>query len=1083
MTYVELHARSAFSFLRGASQPERLAEHAAQLDLPAAALCDRDGVYGSARFHAAAKVNGIRAIVGSELTMEDGSVLPVLVANRIGYRNLCRLISRAKLRVEHRLPACAERGLPACTGRQDVRRPHRLEACDPKAGTPVRWDELAEFAEGLVALTGDEDGPVRRAIASEDRPAAQQAVEKLIAAFGKENVFLEIQRHLRRGEERGNDALHDLAGATGLPLLATNGVLHATQDERTVLDVFTCARHHTHLDAAGRVLAANDERHLKPAARMARLFSRTPEAITNTVRLAERLEFTLADLGYEFPRYQKLTHEEMNAFLRTVTMAGARARYSHLSARVLAQLNRELALIAKLGFSGYFLIVWDIVNFCTEQGILVQGRGSAANSVVCYSLGITACDPIACNLLFERFLAEGRTSWPDIDLDLPSGDRRERVIQEVYRRYGPDGAAMTANVITFRGRSAMREIGKALNFSPDVLDRFSRLFSGGDFPHTLGLDAQLRQAGIPIEHPRAAAAVALYQRICGLPRHLGQHSGGMIICQGQLTGIVPLENASMPGRVVAQWDKDDCADLGIIKVDLLGLGMMAAMQDSLEMCAARGRPVDLASIPKDDTATYDLLCAADTIGTFQVESRAQIATLPRMKPRCFYDVVVEVAIIRPGPIQGDMLHPFLARRAGREPVTYYGDEERLRPVLERTLGVPLFQEQLLKMAMVMADFSGSEAEELRRALSYHRSQEKMEKVCVKLRAGMLRNGIAQDVIDDVTKAVQSFAVYGFPESHAISFALIAYASCWMKVHRTPEFYCGLLNNQPMGFYSCATLLHDARRHGVRVRPVNVAESDWLCTIEDLARDADTLVRMSDSADRSVRVTVLRLGLCHVRGLARADGERIAAERRRAPFASLADFQLRTQLPKAAIRTLAKIGALNGLADHRRAAQWQVETHRDPDDLFATIETHRAIPLAAMQPHERTSADIAGTGMSTGPHPMAHLRKSLPDVWRATDLTTAPNGTLVRIAGLVICRQRPGTAKGFVFVSLEDETGVANAILTPVLFEKRRLTICEEPFLVIDGVVQNTDGHALIKARRITALSAAAGALPASHDFH
>ncbi|MEQ1853090.1 MAG: error-prone DNA polymerase, partial [Chthoniobacteraceae bacterium] len=515
----------------------------------------------------------------------------------------------------------------------------------------------------------------------------------------------------------------------------------------------------------------------------------------------------------------------------------------------------------------------------------------------------------------------------------------------------------------------------------------------------------------------------------------------------------------MPGRVVAQWDTDDCEDLGIIKVDLLGLGMMAAMQDALELCQSRGRPVDLASIPKDDTATYDLMCRADTIGVFQIESRAQMATLPRMKPRCFYDVVVEVAIIRPGPIQGGLVHPFLARRQGREPVTYF--DERLRPVLERTLGVPLFQEQLLKIAMVMADFTGSEAEELRRALSFHRSKERMNIVCVKMRAAMERKGVAPEIIENIVSAVQSFAVYGFPESHAISFALITYASSWMKVHRAPEFYCGLLNNQPMGFYSTDTLVRDAKRHGVQVLAVNVATSEWLCTIEENA---------------------LRLGFCHVRGLTRADGERIAAERRRAPFTSLADFQLRTSLPKAALRTLAKIGALNGLAEHRRAAQWQVETHRDPDDLFATIETHRPIPLTAMNPPERTAADLAGTGMSTGPHPMAHFRASLPDVWRAADLATAPQGASVRIAGLVICRQRPGTAKGFVFVSLEDETGVANAILTPALFEKRRLTICEEPFLSIEGTVQNTDGHALIKARRVTALPVGAGALPASHDF-
>jgi error-prone DNA polymerase len=1032
-SYVELHARSAFSFLRGASQPEQLVERAVELEMPALAICDRDGVYGTARVHAAAKGTNVRPIVGAELTLDDGTVLPVLVASRTGYQNLCRLITRAKLR-------------------------------GTKHHAPVEWKELAEFSEGLIALTGDEEGAVRRCLDQDDRAGAMTIAARLVEAFGLGNVFVEIQRHLQRGEEVINDQLVELAAATRSPLLATNGVLHATPGERPVLDVFTCARHHTHLDAAGRLLTINEERHLKPAARMARLFADHPEALTNTVRLAERLEYSLENLGYEFPRYQGLDDAAMADFLRKVTMAGARARYSHLSQRVLAQINRELDLITKLGFCGYFLIVWDLVNFCTEQNILVQGRGSAANSVVCYALGITACDPIACNLLFERFLSEGRTSWPDIDLDLPSGDRRERVIQEVYRRYAPDGAAMTANVITFRGRSAMREIGKALAFPPDILDRFSRLFAGGDFPHTLELDAQLRQAGVPLDHPRTRAALDLYGRIYGLPRHLGQHSGGMIICQGQLNSIVPLENASMPGRVVAQWDKDDCHDLGIIKVDLLGLGMMAAMQDSLELCAARGRPIDLAAIPKDDAATYDLLCTADTIGTFQVESRAQMATLPRMQPRCFYDVVVEVAIIRPGPIQGDMLHPYLARRQGREKVTYFDD--RLESVLKRTLGVPLFQEQLLKMAMVMADFSGSEAEELRRALSFHRSQEKMNKVCVKLRAGMERNSVAADVIESVTKAVQSFAVYGFPESHAISFALIAYASCWMKVHRAPEFYAGLFNNQPMGFYSPATLVKDAKRHGLRIRPVNVRESEWFCT-----------VGVDDS---------LRLGLCYVRGLAQADGERIVAERRHQPFTSLADFQLRTKLPQVAHRNLAKIGALNGLAEHRRAAQWQVEILREAGDLFATADDAVQLPLIPMNRVERTRADYSGTGLSTGPHPMALIRARLDAedrIWRASDLGQARTETMLRVAGLVICRQRPGTAKGFVFISLEDETGTANAIVTPQVFEQCRLLIGEEPFLVIEGVVQNIDRVIHVKAQRIFPLPYGELAAPVSHDFH
>ncbi len=1032
--YVELHARSAFSFLRGAALPEHLAEQAASLDLSSIALCDRDGVYGAPRLHGAAKKHGIKAIVGAELTLDDASVLPVLVANRTGYHNLCRLITRAKLR-------------------------------GSKHHAPIAWDELAEFSSGLVALTGDEEGPIRRLLERDDHSGASACLQKLTEAFGAENVFVEVQRHLRRGEELINNHLFSLADAAKVPLLATNGVLYAAPNQRNILDLFTCTRHHTHLDAAGRLLALNSERYLKPADRMAKLFAQRKDALQNTVKLAERLEFSLENLGYEFPKYPVPERENMDTFLRKVTMAGARARYSHLSYRVLKQINHELDLITKLGFSGYFLIVWDLVNYCTEQNILVQGRGSAANSVVCYSLGITACDPISCNLLFERFLSEGRTSWPDIDLDLPSGDRRERVIQEVYRRYGPDGAAMTANVITFKGRSAMREIGKALNFSPDVLTRFSRLFGSGDFPHTLDLENQLTQAGIPIEHPRTKAACHLYQQLYGMPRHLGQHSGGMIICQGKLTSIVPLENASMPGRVVAQWDKDDCDDLGIIKVDLLGLGMMAGMQDALELCAARGHPVDLASIPKNDDATYNLLCDADTIGTFQVESRAQMATLPRMKPRCFYDIVVEVAIIRPGPIQGEMLHPYLARREGKEPVTYY--DERLRPVLERTLGVPLFQEQLLKMAMVMADFSGGEAEELRRALSFHRSQEKMNNVCVKLRAGMERNGVAPYVIEKITKAVQSFAVYGFPESHAISFALIAYASCWMKVHRPEEFYAGLLNNQPMGFYSPDTLIKDAKRRGVRILPVSVSESSWFCTLPP-------------RIDSNSNENPLRLGFCFVKGLTRQEGQRILDA---APFSSLADFQLRTRLSQSSMRTLAKLGALNALSEHRREAQWQVEVVRSPDDLFSTIPETESLPLLPMNLRERTNADYAGSGVTVGPHPMAHVRNTLPNAWTAAELSQAKTGTRLQIAGLVICRQRPGTAKGFVFISLEDETGVANAIVTPQLFERHRLLISEEPFLTIEGIVQNIDRVIHVKAAVINPLQLGSLSVPASHDFH
>jgi len=652
------------------------------------------------------------------------------------------------------------------------------------------------------------------------------------------------------------------------------------------------------------------------------------------------------------------------------------------------------------------------------------------------------------------------------------------VIQEIYRRYGKHGAAMTANVITYRGRSAAREIGKALNFSSSILDRFSHLFANGDFPHTLDLASQIERAGLPKKHSRMPAFISLYQAIYGLPRHLGQHSGGMIICQNKLSSFVPLENASMPGRVVAQWDKDDCEDLGIVKVDLLGLGMMSVMQDAFELCRERGRPLDLAHIPTDDPATFDMMQKADTIGVFQIESRAQMATLPRMKPKCFYDVVIEVAIIRPGPIQGDMVHPYLARRAGREPVTYF--DPRLEPVLGRTLGVPLFQEQMLKIAMVMADFSGDEAEELRRALSFHRSEERMNKVSVKLRAAMARKNIAADVIDKIIQSITSFALYGFPESHAISFAILAYGSAYLKVHRAPEFYASLLNNQPMGFYTPATIVKDARRHGLKIQPVCVQKSTWRCAV------------VSDDT--------VRLGFCVVNGLQEEHAHELVKQRQDWQFDSLEDFKRRVSLSKEELRTLAALGALNCFANHRRAAMWRVE-EQAPEALFAVAgigdpgsststlsptgitDPGYSVPLAPMTLPERVRADYETMNLTTGPHPMKLLRESFPNVWRAIDLAQARHGATIQIAGNVICRQRPGTAKGFVFISLEDETGVSNAIVDPDLFERFRLLITEEAFLLIEGEVQNSDRVVLIKTRNIKPLAHAQLLGADSHDFH
>ena len=1087
MSYVELHANSAFSFLRGASFPEQLAQVAAELEMPALGLLDRHGVYGSQRFSVAAREQKVRPIIGAELTMEDGSVLPVLVASRLGYANLCSLLTQAHLRSA------------------------------VKGECAVKWEELPEFAQGLVTFFGsgsagcqpaasgslpDANSPragrfvpgLRQAAANSRLGAcapqtAEDRAQCLINVFGRENVYVEIQRHFLRGEDRINRALVDLASKFRLALIATNGVQYAKPSGRQVLDVFTCIREHTHLDLAGKLLTQNAERHLKSDAEMCAIFRDLPDAITNTERLAERLEFSLENIGYEFPEFAVPDGHTMNSFLRTMVLFGAQQRYESITKKVKRQLEEELSLITRLGFAGYFLIVWDIINFCRENNIMVQGRGSAANSAVCFCLGITPVDPVSNHLVFERFLNESRKGWPDIDLDLPSGDRRERVIQEVYRRYGKHGAAMTANVITYRGRSAAREIGKALNFSPSTLDRFSHLFANGDFPHTLELEAQIEQAGLPKAHPRMPAFVGLYHAIYGLPRHLGQHSGGMIICQNKLSSFVPLENASMPGRVVAQWDKDDCEDLGIVKVDLLGLGMMSVMQDAFELCRERGRPLDLAHIPKDDAKTFEMMQTADTIGVFQIESRAQMATLPRLKPKCFYDVVIEVAIIRPGPIQGDMVHPYLARRAEKEAVTYF--DERLKPVLQRTLGVPLFQEQMLKIAMIMANFSGDEAEELRRALSFHRSEERMNKVSVKLREAMARNQVAPEVIEKVLHSITSFALYGFPESHAISFAILAYGSAYLKAHRPAEFYASLINNQPMGFYTPATIVKDARRHGVKVKPVCVAQSEWNCTV--IADDT------------------IRLGFCVVNGLQREHADDFLRERKERPFSSLEDFRKRAVLlTKDELRRLANLGALNCFAEHRRAAMWKMEEtphddllteaghperkSRDPDEVtlklsrrdpstFARDDESESSPLPRMTLPERVRADYEVMDLTTGPHPMKLVRAQLPDIWRAIDLAQAKHGSIVRIAGNVICRQRPGTAKGFVFISLEDETGVSNAIVTPDLFEETRLLVTEEPFLVIEGEVQNTDNVVLIKAQKIFPLISEGLVGSESHDFH
>jgi len=1098
--YIELHSRSAFSFLEGASLPEELATVCARMEMPAMALLDRDGVYGAPRFHMAGKKLGLRAHIGAEVTLRDGSRLPLLVQNRAGYRNLCRLITLTKLRSPKHPEAGVVTGLPARHGTGVDARPH-LE-------TAASHEELRAHSEGLIALTGGSNGPLASALRNGDEEAFQTA-RRLADIFGARNVYAELQRHFDREQEARNQAVIGIARRLGLRLLATNGVCYARPERREILDAFTCIRHKACLDTAGRLLEQNSERHLKTPHEMARLFADLPEAIANTVELSSRLEFTLADLGYQFPEYPVPAGETMASFLRARTWEGARSRYGHLtdSSPAKRQIERELDLIAKLDLAGYFLIVWDIVEFCRRQGILVQGRGSAANSAVCYSLGITAVDPIAMGLLFERFLSEERGEWPDIDLDLPSGERRERVIQYVYQRYGKCGAAMTANVITYRGRSASREIGKVLGFDEATLGRLSGLVRTWEWHDPKDTpERQFGDAGLDLSEPHIKKFFELYLAVQDLPRHLGQHSGGMVMSQGRLDAVVPLEPASMPGRVVVQWDKDDCADLGMIKVDLLGLGMMALLEESLTLIReAYGEEVDLARLPADDPAVYSALQQADTVGMFQVESRAQMACLPRLRPTKFYDIVVQVGIIRPGPIVGKMVHPYLKRRQGKEPPECF--HPSLEPVLRRTLGVPLFQEQLLRMAMIAAGFSGGEAEELRRAFSHKRSAERMREIEVKLRRGMESNGITGKVQDDIVQSISAFALYGFPESHAASFALLAYASAYIKCHYLAAFTAALLNNQPMGFYHPATIVKDAQRHGLTIHPMDVTRSEWLCTVE--------------SGDEPS----MRLGLLYAKGLREEAARAIIEQRAGRPFTDVEDLTRRVpQLRKNEIERLAEVGALNFIGSrfigsrrdteaqrnsrskgkppksyysennggkhdqriHRREALWQAESAARPAGplLRDTAPDDSSCPLLPMSYGERLESDFRVAGLSLGKHALALRRAELRrcGVVRAVDLCHMRNGAPIRIAGSVIVRQRPGTAKGFVFLSLEDETGIANAIVTPDLFERCRMTLAHAPFLLIEGILQNVENTVSVKAKNVHPLAISEPA-SASHDFH
>jgi error-prone DNA polymerase len=1012
VSFYELHTRSAFSFLSSGSQPQSLIDRAAELGIPGVGLLDRDTVAGAVRFHFQAKEKGIKPIIGSEITLEDGSVLPLVPMDLKGYQNLSKLITTIKLR-------------------------------NKKGEHFATRKDIEEHSSNLLCFTGGADGFIRNSI---KKGCGLADLAWLNYVFEK-RLYVELQRHHLRHEERINQTLLGFAHKLRLPYFASNGAYYADRHDRELFDVFTCIKNHCTIYDAGKLLSANAERYLKPQAQMIRLFEDLPEAVMRTNEIASRIHFSMDELSYRFPDYPVPNGETMDSLLRKKAEQGAIERYFEskkgIRYHIRSRLDKELAVIEMKRLAGYFLMVSDISDFCKSEGILSQGRGSAANSVVCYSLGITAVEPIENKLLFERFLSEKYEQYPDIDIDLPSGDDRERVIQHVYNKFGRRSSGMTANVISYRGKSAVREVGKTFGFGPEVLDRLSRLNSHYETFTGKELDRRLKEEGFdPAENIRLRKFADLYTRILDFPRHLGQHSGGMVVSWSGLDGIVPLEPASMEDRTIIQWDKDDCEALKIVKVDLLGLGMMAVLRDSITLIREHhGIDLSLYKIPNDDPKVYKALQTGDTVGMFQVESRAQIAFLPKSRPANFYDIVVQVAIIRPGPVVGKMLSSYLKRRQGLEEVTYIDD--RLKPTLERTLGVPLFQEQLLKIAMDIAGFTGTEIEELRRAMGFKRPDKKLEKISQYLREGMAKKGVAREVQENIVNCVKAFSNYGFPESHAFSFALLAYASAYFMVHYRAAFMTAMFNNYPLGFYSAATLVKDAQRHGLHFIALDINRSQYLFTVEEVNNEKQ-----------------VRVGLKYVRGLRQEIGEAIVAERENGWYTSVEDLVRRVPgINKREVRALSIAGALNfDNTVHRRMALWQSELSIMPaGELFAETTEKNVEPLflQRMEGLQLIEADLKKTGISIGKHPMAFIREEMNrrGILSARQTRDLKKGQVVSVAGAVIIRQRPMTANNVVFITLEDETGHSNFVVMPDKFEEYRAVINQSDYLIIRGIFE------------------------------
>jgi error-prone DNA polymerase len=1044
--YSPLFCKSSFSFLEGASQPEELILTAQTLGLSSIALTDRDGVYGIVEAHVAAKEAGVKLIVGSELSIDDGSTVVLLATSRAGYANLCQLITVGRRRSE-------------------------------KGSSVVGWREVYEHAPDLVALWGGE----RSLMTKEPDPFFVGAGLK--EAFG-DRLYAMAVRHRRVDEPRQEARLRQRAAKLAIPIVAAHEVLYHQKARRPLQDVFTALRYKVKLSEAGRLLKPNDEHALKTPIAFDRLFEDDPAAVARTEDVAARCAFSLDHLRYRYPAEKLPDGATSSSFLRTLAFRGAASRYpGGVPQPLVDQVDKELALIEDLDYGGYFLTMWEIVRFCREAGILCQGRGSAANSAVCYVLGITAVDPVAMGLLFERFLSKERAEPPDIDLDIEH-DRREEVIQHVYAKYGRTHAAMVANVIRYRVRSAVREVGKVLGVPETSLDRVSKIL-----PMYGDVDpSAFAHAGLDPEQETHQHLIRLASELLDFPRHLSIHPGGFLLGHEPVATIVPIENGSMPDRTVIQWDKDMIEELGLFKVDLLGLGALNQLHKGFDLLREhKALDLSLATIPKEDPATYDMICAGDTVGVFQIESRAQMAMLPRLRPRNYYDLVIEVSIVRPGPITGGMVHPYLRRRAGEEKVVY--PHACLEPVLAKTLGVPLFQEQVIRLAMVAADYTPGEADQLRRDMAAWRKTGRIERHRERLVSRMSAKGIEEEFALRVFEQIRGFGEYGFPESHAASFALIAYATAWMRRHHLDVFTCSLLNAQPMGFYMPATIIEDAKRRGLVVLPVDVTVSDWDCTLEGtlpffLQSSPDTALLRK----RGVSPLPLRLGLRYVKGLHEATANRILEARTERPFKSIDDVVKRAKLDDGATSRLAESGAFAPFEKNRRGALWAGKASakltakmgtppyssdkRYPGSLseergaspfspshFNLDSDEPPASFATLDLYESIGWDYATMNLSAQGHPLEPLRarmraKSLPD---AGEVRSMPDGRRTHYAGLVICRQRPGTASGVVFLTLEDEAGFVNVVIWAKVYEQFRVLVKTASFLGVTGRLQVQDG--------------------------